>query len=740
MLFFKNMKPFFITILAFLISIGSRAQQPIHKQIPAKEIHGQIIIDGKLNEQAWAKLPVASDFTQIKPQQGESSHFRTLVKIGYDKKALYIAFISFLKEAPKNIRTSSMKRDFDWINNDFVALVLDGFNDKRNAMVFGTNPMGAQFDELSFNDQQYDKSWDGLWQVKTNVNDSSWIAEFSIPWETLRYDYSEHSQNWGINFIRLERETNELSAWNSYPRVYNFTRMQYAGKLTGLNVPKSKTNIQLTPYIAGNYLNERKDSFRKTHHTKIKGGGDLKWAINSNTILDFTVNPDFSQADADLQVNNVSRFSVYYPEKRTFFQENAAVFGPGLNIAESDAGGEMKMQFFNSRAIGLDSIGRSIPIEGGLRLVHRSASNDYGALLIREKNNFTHQVSYAGVFNYNHNFGKQNNIGTVNNFRIDRKTPTKYNLVNGVNGFFQMGKAHSISFMLLHSYTGTGSQKKSGWAGYMQYFYKTNPLRIWWTEALLSKNFSNRLGFHSKRNVIATSIGVYPYLKKLDWLPFHELFRSFEPGIAMDMFHNATTGDLSELALKIYPVYLGLNSGAYFGFQMTPTYERLQTPFEPLGLVIEPGKYQYLRYLIQYGSDASRKISYLLKWETGHYYDGKMREYNFSFTFNPISHFAITAQYSLDDLHQLGKEQQNKKVSLISVEPHLALTPALLFSGLTQWNSQDHSININARFSWEYKPLSYFSLVFSNRDSTNGTKLPDQFTQFSAKLSYTKQF
>src|SRR5699024_660189 len=208
------MKPLFIIIPAFLLSIVSRAQQPIHKQIPAKGVRHRIIIDGKLNEQVWERLPVASEFTQIKTNEGKRYRFRTNVKIGYDKKALYIAFISFLKEAPENIRTSSMERDFDWTNNDFVALVLDGFNDKRNAMVFGTNPMGAQFDELSFNDQQYDKSWDGLWQVKTSVNDSSWIAEFSIPWETLRYDYSEHSQNWGINFIRLERETNELSAWN----------------------------------------------------------------------------------------------------------------------------------------------------------------------------------------------------------------------------------------------------------------------------------------------------------------------------------------------------------------------------------------------------------------------------------------------------------------------------------------------------------------------------------------------
>jgi len=417
--------------------------------------------------------------------------------------------------------------------------------------------------------------------------------------------------------------------------------------------------------------------------------------------------------------------------------ENAALFGPGLNLMENDAGGEMKMQFFNSRTIGLDSTGSPIPIQAGLRLVHRSATNSYGAMTVKEKNDLTDDISYAGVFSYTHNFGRQNSLGLLNNFRLDRDNPSANNMVNGIDGFFQIGKSHSLNFMLLHSYT---ANRKNGMAGYLQYFYKTNPLRIWWTEAFLGQNFNNRLGFQSKSNTIATSIGIYPYFKNLGWLPLHKYIRSFEPGIAADIFHNTVTGKLSEAVLKIYPIYFGFDSGAYLGVVLIPTYENLQKPFTPLGTPIAPGEYQYLRYHVEYGSDASQKISYLLKWETGRYYHGKLRKYSAALSITPTPHVSVTATYSLDNLHQVGIKRQNKRISLFSLESRLALNPSVLFTGLTQWNSQDHSLSINARFSWEYKLLSYIYLVFNNRSSTNRLDLSNRYNQVLIKLSYFKQF
>jgi len=293
----------------------------IKRKIIAVKISGNINIDGVLNEPEWNLAPPSLPFIQIEPYQGKASNFATTLKVLYNSKYLYFGIICKDPLGKKAIRATDFMRDFDDTKHDVAGIAIDAFNDKRNAMVFVTDAYGVQRDLLAFDDLYFDIYWDGLWTVRTNRTDSGWTAEMAIPWKTLRYPKTADTiQSWGFNVYRNRRLTNEISAFSAFPRVFFVTHMSYAGLLTNLQPPTPTTNIQFTPYFLTSY--DHYTNFGITeppHDASVKFGGDLKWAINSNSILDLTAHTDFAEADADIQVNNISRFSVTFPETRQFF-------------------------------------------------------------------------------------------------------------------------------------------------------------------------------------------------------------------------------------------------------------------------------------------------------------------------------------------------------------------------------------------------------------------------------------
>jgi len=236
------MKHFFICILlAAVIQVYSQETVSALKNLYSFEAFHtteNIILDGKLNEACWANARPAGNFIQIEPRQGDPSAFKTEVKAVYNSRALYISFACYDSAGKKNLRAPNLKRDFNHLQNDMVAIGIDGFNDGRNSVTFAANAYGAQKDYLSFDDNYFDNDWNGLWSVRTTRTDSCWVAEFELPWKSLRYKKtSDLSQVLGINLFRLQRNSNEISVWSPYPRSFGFNRMEYAGKLTGLVLP-----------------------------------------------------------------------------------------------------------------------------------------------------------------------------------------------------------------------------------------------------------------------------------------------------------------------------------------------------------------------------------------------------------------------------------------------------------------------------------------------------------------------
>ncbi len=726
-----------------LISLNSFTQDAdifkpdsVKKEIIATSITASLHIDGLLNEPEWQQAKPSPRFTQIEPYQGAAPGFETFVKVLYNRQYLYFGIFAKDTLGKKAIRATDFKRDFDPQAHDLVSLIFDGFNDKRNAMVFSSNAYGVQRDLLAFDDLYYDEDWDGLWRVRTTRTDSGWYAEMAIPWKTLRYPKTNDTiQNWGFNVYRNRRLTNETSALSAFPRVFSAARMDYAGTLKNLQPPPPKTNIRIQPYFLSSYDHYNSpDSGVKAVSTNNKIGGDLKWAINPNTVLDITANTDFAQADADRQVNNVTRFSVFFPERRQFFLENASLFGVGVSQNDDASGGSMQIQPFFSRTIGLDSNGNPIPIDAGGRFVYRSSKTNFGVIAMRQRVTDESPATNFFVGRFSENFGEQNRIGglvTVKN------QPNETNIVSAVDGFFRLGEAHSLNTMLINSTSTNGGKK--GFAGFAQYYYSTNQIKLWWTQSVVTKDFDPQMGFVSRSDVIGTTPGIYYYYRG-DKLPFKSWLRAFEPSVNAEFYHQASTGKLVERELSAYPFYLNLQNGGYIGYGFTFAFQRLNEAFDPLGVTIAPGEYHYMQQEVLFSSDPSKIINVMGDILFGNYFNGSLSSGTWQLQFSPDPHISLTGSWDRNHFKNVGEAATNATINLYGIEGRFALNPRLQLIGFYQHNTENNSENYNIRLAWEYRPLSYIYIVY-NRQGFNtlpGKTLTEDHVL--AKISYLKQF
>lgn len=706
------------------------------KQITAVEINSQLHIDGVLNEPEWQLASASPRFTQIEPHQGDVPSFETFIKVLYNKQYLYFGIFSKDSRGKKAIRATDFKRDFDYRQHDLINIAFDAFNDKRNAMNFATNAYGVQRDYLSFDDLYFDENWDGLWRVRTTRTDSGWFAEIAIPWQTLRYPkITDTAENWGMNIYRNRRLTNEITAFSPFPRVFSNSRMEYAGILKNLKPPPPKPNIRFQPYILSSFDKYKNfDSSIKPNETKTKFGGDVKWAINSNTILDLTANTDFAQADADLQVNNVTRFSVFFPEKRQFFLENASLFSPAIQIAGDGSGGNMHLQPFFSRTIGLDTNGNPIPIVAGGRFVSRSTKRNFGAIIMRQQETHYSPATNFFVGRYSQNFGEQNRIGILSSIK---NTANGSNIENTIDGFFRLGESQSLNTMFTHSVTTNTNQQ--GFAGIAQYYNSTNHYKIWFTQSVITKNFDPQMGFVSRTDVIGTTPGMNWYYRgKL--LPFKKILRAFEPGILPELYWQASTGKFIESSLYFFPVWLNFNSGAYFGYGIIPTYQKLTQPFEPLGITIDAGKYHYFQNWVLFTTDPSKAISLATDYKFGTYFNGKLRSADWKLQIAPIPNISLLAEFNRNHFINVGQPATSTTVDLYIIQGRFALNPRMQLTGFYQRNTLDKTNNYNIRFSWEYSPLSYIYFIYNHGTFINSLQVKQTEDHEIFKVSYLKQF
>src|SRR5438876_2540947 len=356
------------------------------RRLEAVRAAGDITLDGILEEPAWTQAAIASHFIQNDPHEGQPATYDTEVRVLYDDRALYFGVFARDNE-PNRIIVSDLKKDFDTTSSDGFRIILDTFRDERNGYQFATNPAGAKWDAQMTNEgRENNVNWDGIWEVATRIVATGWYAEIRIPFRTLRFNAGD-GEVWGVNFERKIRRLYEDSYWAPIPRIYDIQRVSLAGTLEGMRGLRPGKDLRVKPYALSS-----SNTVPGRTVGDFNAGLDVKYGVTSSLTADFTLNTDFSQVEADEQQINLSRFSLFFPEKRDFFLENSGIFGFGGGGGFSSGGpaagrqnGSQDTRLFFSRRVGLSDNGDAIPILGGARLTGRQGRYSVGALNIQQR-------------------------------------------------------------------------------------------------------------------------------------------------------------------------------------------------------------------------------------------------------------------------------------------------------------------------------------------------------------------
>jgi hypothetical protein len=283
--------------------------------------------------------------------------------------------------------------------------------------------------------------------------------------------------------------------------------------------------------------------------------------------------------------------------------------------------------------------------------------------------------------------------------------------------------------------------KQSGFAGSAQFFHANNQWKLWWTQSIVTKNYNPEIGFVSRNDVIATTPGIF-YYNREKLVPLKKIFRSYEPSLLLETYHQASTKILTESSVGLSPFWYILQSGGFIGHVFTFFGQNLLEPFSPLRVKIDTGRYNYNRHTFFWSSDGSKKLSFNWNGEYGKYFNGKLNTTTFKINFSPVPHIALNATANRNHFIGVGREKTTKTVDLVAIEGRLALNPRFQLIGFYQKDLSQNANNFNFRLAWEYQPLSFLYLVFNNRqfDSALRPETRAREDHAIAKISYLKQF
>ena len=731
----------FITIFMVLF-VGGYAQKkqvtfpppPSPTVINTTKTKGEIKIDGILNEVDWKSIKPISNFFRVEPKQGGKHLYNTEVKILFDDKNLYIG--AFCKDSlgKNGVRVQDLRRDFNYGENDVFGVQIDAQNTKQFSVSFQTTPYGNQKDLQVFNGINNDVDWNALWSVKTTRTEDGYYAEFAIPFKSLRYNIPKNNKpiKWGITFFRLARRDYEQTVFPKIPQAFGPHRMSYAAILNGIKAPKPSTNIQVTPYLLYNYDVEKRGDLLTNKINKAKIGGDLKWAITPNSVIDLTFNTDFAQADVDKAINNLERFNVFFPEKRQFFLENSGIWSGSDNS---------QIKPFFSRKIGLrgNFNAQPAPIDIGARYTNKNKARTIAGLYVHQGDTDASAAANFTVFRYLQNYGKENNIGLMLTHRINEKNNTLQLDENKstsitLDGLIRAKEKWSISYML--SGTKNNSIKNWGYAGSASIGYITNKMNWRWKSNFVSDQYNPSMGFVYQNNVIQHNPGGYLILrpKKMPWI------RRWDPGLFLKYYHDyKNPAKFQQASLYLFPVYIFFKDNSFIEYAITPTWQNIDFDFNPLGIQIPKNGYYYTRQFVRFNSDRSKKLSLSGKYEWGKFYNGNRSTTTFGVRYSPIPNVSISSDYEYNALNNLGTNNQNLHTNLVTSGVRLALNPKVQLSGFYQYNDFTKTGRINARFSWEYLPQSFIYLVYNNTESDAFNPIKTE-QQFISKITLIKQF
>ena len=685
---------------------------PLEKVITAVRATDEIVLDGRLDEPAWDLASPVTEFFTLRPRPGELSEARTEVRIVYDEENLYVGFISFDSDPSDNVVV--LREDFTSRESDGVSMVIDSLHDRRSAYQFGTNPAGAKRESHITNNGQYNNDWDSVWDVKVSTNDESWIAEFAIPFKTLRFSQSD-TQEWGINLNRFDVRTNEQSFWSPIPVRYGMSRISQAGTLRGLEGIRQGRNLKVKPFATTGVTQVAGTDGPIQTTTDYDGGVDLKYSLTPSLTLDATYRTDFAQVEVDQQQVNLTRFNLFFPEKRDFFLENAGTFnfggtGRGVNLVP-----------FFSRSIGLSG-GTPVPIVGGARVTGQVGRYDLGFLTMKTESFNKDDDLRIPSNNYlvgriKRNFSTSSWIGSLVTNRESTEAGD-YNRVYGADAHFQFYERLEFDSYLLRSDTPGKSGKNQ--ARKFATTWRDDELIVGAEYHAVQTNFNPEMGFIRRKDMTQ-------YSGNFAWRPLlrsNRLVRNLIFSTYLD-YYGGGDGKVETRNQEIN-VGIELQSGASANFTVAETFDRLVNPFlirslrrgHASDLAIDAGDYGYRQYSLRFNSSQTEKITGNVNINLGEFWNGHRKSVGGAVGFRPNYHMNINVNYSHN---RVSLPNGSFQTTLVGARLLYGFSPRVFLNSFVQYNADTHRVSSNIRFNFIHRPRSDLYVVYNDlRNTRNG--------------------
>jgi hypothetical protein len=688
-------------------------------RLQASKITEDIVVDGVLDEGIWSRAERTSPFFRITPIDTGYAKAQTEVMVAYDDKNIYMGIICH-DTVPGKRPMESYRRDWNFGKNDNFFAAIDTYNDQTNGFAFGVSAAGGQWDGIQSEGGSVSLEWDGKWYSAVQHHADRWVAEFSIPFRTIRY--RDGDREWGINFSRLDLKTNEKSGWAPVPRQFQSANLAYTGTLDWESAPPaSGVRFSLIPYLSGKATHQKEAG--ESIDYKASAGLDAKVILSTSMNLDVTINPDYSQVEVDRQQTNLDRFELYFPEKRKFFLENSDLF--------ANLGAENLRPFF-SRRIGLKS-----PVIAGARLSGNVGENWRLGLMnmqtgVKDQysaDNFSVAVLQRKVLS-------RSNLGAFFITKQVIATPddtaySAYNYNRVVGGEFNFASAdNNWTGKAFYHYSLNPGPEKNRFSTAASILYETQTFSAGLSQAYVGSNYLAEMGFVRRQGYHQTN----PTLG-YKFYPMSERIASHGPALSADFFFEP------DLSLTDREVELGYAltwmDRSTISLEVEEGYLRLLEPFDPTntgGVEIPAGtEFNWMEVALSYTSTMRRLFTFMLEGRYGGYFNGTRMSFStdLNYRVQPYGSLSLMTSY-----HKILLPEPYTSTDLILVGPRLDITftEKLFFTTFVQYNKQIDNVNVNMRFQWRFAPVSDLFIVYTANSYPAGMLTKDR--GIVLKLSY----
>ncbi|CAN5838293.1 hypothetical protein BH18ACI5_BH18ACI5_27610 [soil metagenome] len=675
-------------------------------------------IDGVLDEAGWAAADAIDTLTQTDPIEGAPATHRSQVRVLAGPKAIAIGIVCTDSD-PRGIVSFSVRRDAALGSEDHVRVVLGPFLDGRSGYVFVVNPSGARYDALiNPGGESENAEWDGIWEAATTRTDTGWIAEIQIPIQTL--NFNPGLRQWHFNVQRRIQRRLETDRWAFPARQYQVTQTSRAGLLTGLPEFNLGHGLSVRPALTGGGGVPATDA---AIDGELQPSLDVTQRLGANVLASATVNTDFAETEVDTRRTNLTRFPLFFPEKRTFFLEGDDIFAFGLGLNQD------VLPYF-SRRIGLVG-GTEVPILGGAKINGRAANTNFGGLVVgtNDARGVVEAKAAMAVGRVKQNIWKESWIGAIGT--VGDPLGRRGSWLAGADFTYATSRLRGNKNFLVGVWGLATGREDLGNDATAHGFKIDYPNDLWdlaLTYKRIGKDFDPSLGFVPRPAVHLYNLSINN-TTRLSRGPIQHLFHEFEPSLATDL-----SGRWESYRVFFAPVNWRFRTGDRFEFNVNPTGERLVTPFEIVdGVSIPVGSYHWRRYRLEVGTAQKRRLYSQVTWWFGDFYNGKLDQIIWTGSWNPRPLFTVelTGERNIGRL-ETGRFTQ----TLLGSRLRVNMSPDLSLASYVQYDTDSGSVGVNTRLRWTLVPVADLFVVYNH----NLRSLMDRWrldsTQLLVKLQY----